>query len=148
MNSYRTVWAFTPDGFPHSDIHGSLDICSSPWLFAACHVLRRLKVPRHSPCALCNLTFLVLVDNPDTCFKVSFNKRSLYPFRTSDTRYAEFSFSFGSSQCLSYLRFSYAVFKVRRLSSCLAALLSFRKVVETTRFELVTSCVQGRRSPI
>ena len=29
-------------GFPHSDIHGSKDICSSPWLFAACHVLLRL----------------------------------------------------------------------------------------------------------
>ena len=29
-------------GFPHSDIHGSKDICSYPWLFAACHVLPRL----------------------------------------------------------------------------------------------------------
>ena len=27
-----------PAGFPHSDIHGSKDICSSPWLFAAYHV--------------------------------------------------------------------------------------------------------------
>ena len=39
-------------GFPHSDIHGSKDMCSSPWLFAACHVLLRLQVPGHSPCAL------------------------------------------------------------------------------------------------
>ena len=32
-----------PDtGFPHSDICGSRDICSSPQLFAACHVLLRL----------------------------------------------------------------------------------------------------------
>ena len=44
-------------GFPHSDIHGSKDICSSPWLFAAYHVLLRLLVPRHSPYALCSLTF-------------------------------------------------------------------------------------------
>ena len=29
-------------GLPHSDIRGSRDICSSPRLFAACHVLRRL----------------------------------------------------------------------------------------------------------
>ena len=29
-------------GFPHSDIHGSTVICTSPWLFAACHVLLRL----------------------------------------------------------------------------------------------------------
>ena len=39
-------------GFPHSDISGSLDICSSPKLFAAYHVLHRLSVPRHPPCAL------------------------------------------------------------------------------------------------
>ena len=38
--------------FPHSDIHGSLVICTSPWLFAAYHVFRRLLVPRHPPCAL------------------------------------------------------------------------------------------------
>ena len=43
-------------GFPHSDIHGSRDICSSPWLFAAYHVFRRLLVPRHPPCALFSLT--------------------------------------------------------------------------------------------
>ena len=38
--------------FPHSDIHGSQVICTSPWLFAAYHVFRRLLVPRHPPCAL------------------------------------------------------------------------------------------------
>ena len=42
--------------FPHSDIHGSKDICSSPWLFAAYHVFHRLLVPRHPPCALISLT--------------------------------------------------------------------------------------------
>ena len=47
-------------GFPHSDIHGSRLICSSPWLFAACHVLHRLLMPRHSPCALFSLTYLRL----------------------------------------------------------------------------------------
>ncbi len=49
----------TAGGFPHSDICGSPDICSSPQLFAACHVLLRLPVPRHPPCALLRLTFLV-----------------------------------------------------------------------------------------
>ena len=39
-------------GFPHSDISGSMDICSSPKLFAAYHVFHRLLVPRHPPCAL------------------------------------------------------------------------------------------------
>ena len=35
-----------------------MDICSSPQLFAAYHVLLRLLVPRHPPCALCNLTLV------------------------------------------------------------------------------------------
>ena len=43
-------------GFPHSDISGSMDICSSPKLFAAYHVFHRLLVPRHPPCALFCLT--------------------------------------------------------------------------------------------
>ena len=43
-------------GFPHSDISGSMDICSSPKLFAAYHVFHRLLVPRHPPCALLRLT--------------------------------------------------------------------------------------------
>ena len=43
-------------GFPHSDIRGSWDICSSPRLFAAYHVFLRLSVPRHPPCALFSLT--------------------------------------------------------------------------------------------
>ena len=45
-------------GFPHSDICGSMDICSSPQLFAAYHVFLRLLVPRHPPCALISLTIL------------------------------------------------------------------------------------------
>ena len=49
-----------PCGFPHSDICGSTLICSSPQLFAAYRVLHRLPVPRHSPCALSNLTKLAL----------------------------------------------------------------------------------------
>ena len=41
--------------FPHSEIRGSKLICSSPRLIAACHVLRRLPMPRHSPYALLRL---------------------------------------------------------------------------------------------
>ena len=49
-------------GLPHSDIHGSMVICTSPRLLAAYHVLLRLWEPRHPPYALSN--FLLL--NP--CF--------------------------------------------------------------------------------
>ena len=47
-----TLTEVSSAGFPHSDISGSLDMCSSPKLFAAYHVFHRLLVPRHPPCAL------------------------------------------------------------------------------------------------
>ena len=53
----RTIPEYCSGGFPHSEISGSTDICSSPKLIAACHVLLRLLMPRHSPCALYSLTF-------------------------------------------------------------------------------------------
>ena len=59
---FHTLWigvwmtGVCPAGFPHSDICGSMDICSSPQLFAAYHVFLRLLVPRHPPCALYSLT--------------------------------------------------------------------------------------------
>ena len=60
---HRTLWIgvrflwYCHRGFPHSDISGSMLICSSPKLFAAYHVLHRLLMPRHSPCALISLTY-------------------------------------------------------------------------------------------
>ena len=44
--------------FPNSDICGSRYICYCPQLFAACHVLRRLPMPRHPPYALLRLNSL------------------------------------------------------------------------------------------
>ena len=54
----RTLLEVCSSGFPHSEIPGSMLICSSPRLIAACHVLLRLLMPRHSPCALSSLTFV------------------------------------------------------------------------------------------
>lgn len=59
---FHTLWigvwihAVCACGFPHSEICGSMDICSFPQLFAAYHVFHRLLVPRHPPCALFRLT--------------------------------------------------------------------------------------------
>src|SRR5215468_5437561 len=39
-------------GLPHSEIPGSTIARISPGLFAACHALHRLSVPRHPPDAL------------------------------------------------------------------------------------------------
>ena len=53
---HRTMTAYCAAVLPHSEISGSTLICSSPKLIAACHVLHRLLMPRHSPCALSSLT--------------------------------------------------------------------------------------------
>ena len=52
-----TLTEYCSAGFPHSEICGSKLMCSSPQLIAACRVLHRLLMPRHSPCALISLTF-------------------------------------------------------------------------------------------
>ena len=54
-------------GFPHSDISGSKDICSSPKLFAAYHVFHRLLVPRHPPYALISITNLLSSTGMNDC---------------------------------------------------------------------------------
>ena len=53
------IYGSSPYVFPHSEICGSKLICSSPQLIAACHVLLRLLMPRHSPYALFRLNFLL-----------------------------------------------------------------------------------------
>ena len=60
-----------PAGLPHSEIRGSMAICASPRLFAAYHVLLRLREPRHPPSAL---TYFLLswhfsrrIDSPSAC---------------------------------------------------------------------------------
>ena len=49
---FSPVSVLQTDGLPHSDISGSIPVCSSPELFAAYHVLLRLLKPRHPPYAL------------------------------------------------------------------------------------------------
>ena len=70
---FHTLWigvwmpGVCPAGFPHSDISGSLDICSSPKLFAAYHVFHRLLVPRHPPYALISITNLLSSTGMNDC---------------------------------------------------------------------------------
>ena len=53
---FSTLYRPTSVGSPIRKSTDITDICSSPWLIAACHVLHRLLMPRHSPCALYSLT--------------------------------------------------------------------------------------------
>ena len=63
-----TLTEVSSAGFPHSDISGSMDMCSSPKLFAAYHVFHRLLVPRHPPCALTTLTVAGTIESFDSLF--------------------------------------------------------------------------------
>ena len=152
-------------GFPHSEICGSMDICSYPQLIAACHVLLRLLMPRHSPCALSSLTSL------GSPFEL--NYMSFFP----EIEYSCLPF-YGKTHSSSL---HCSVFKVQRrhlsmslvglgglepptsrLSGVRSSLLSYKPIpsqvcalttlflhplVEMRRIELLTSCVQSRRSP-
>ena len=62
----RTLTEYCSAGFPHSEIRGLTLMCSSPRLIAACHVLLRLLMPRHSPCALCSLTSPAPASSPSS----------------------------------------------------------------------------------
>ena len=105
-----------PGGLPHSDIPGSKGICPSPGLFAACHVLLRLREPRHPPCALCRSVFsyirLRLMCFAFLRFDQARNARLLYSF----------VFSFFSLSRLSSL--ADPVNKVHTATSPIASIMS------------------------
>ena len=83
----RRLLEYCSSGFPHSVIPGSMLMCSSPRLIAACHDLLRLLMPRHSPCALISLTsdvgspphLLILKNYVHLTEKFNFGLLSFYP---------------------------------------------------------------------
>src|ERR1700722_2750075 len=76
----RSDWSDIPCRVPGFPIRTSTDrslVGSSPWLFAASHVLLRLQAPRHPPLALCSL------ENKDARARYGILKgRALPPFGT------------------------------------------------------------------
>ncbi len=112
----------TVRGFPHSDIFGSTPVSGSPKLFAACHVLHRLLLPRHPPSAL---YYLNRVIRPCSNALPSFTSNPRVPSRIGP-------FSLSSYSLVNELRPTPAPVLVR---------------VEMSGLEPPTSCVQGRRSP-
>ena len=58
---HLTIYDSSSYVFPHSEICGSRLICSSPQLIAACHVLLRLLMPRHSLYALLSLNSSIVM---------------------------------------------------------------------------------------
>ena len=125
-------------GFPHSEIPGSKPACGSPRLIAACHVLHRLLAPRHSPYALSSLT------------KCSLHLTALCVVKkTTDCRI----FSCQKTQNLFALRGPPSRVALRRTTSLglpnrsNARCQAWRRLVENTGIEPVTSWLQTRRSP-
>ena len=51
-SSLRMIHGLQPCGLPHSEMSGSMVVCTYPNLIAAYHVLLRLPEPRHPPFAL------------------------------------------------------------------------------------------------
>ena len=125
-------------GFPHSEISGSKLICSSPQLIAACHVLHRLPVPRHSPCALSSLTFCLGL------FWFLFLSKFFAWIKDSSLKtIVDESFDSYLIFCLLYHLFScYSFFKVQWW-----VIPQKMRLVEMRRIELLTPCLQGRCSP-
>ena len=76
-SALQTVPVLQTGGFPHSDISGSIPVCSSPELFAAFHVLLRLLKPRHPPYAL--ICFLCLSRLEIVSFRPLLLPRYLFP---------------------------------------------------------------------
>ena len=134
MYSLYDTWGF-PCVFPHSEISGSLAMCAYPKLIAAYHVLHRLLMPRHSPCALCSLTYSVKIFQSFAfnitkniswltsqyvlklyIIHVQFSKNKIYSYKLSITT---------STSSLCYSRIRYVPFLIRRLRVLLVPNESF-----------------------
>ena len=152
--------------FPHSDISGSMDICSSPKLFAAYHVFHRLLVPRHPPCALISLTFWFIALNHRAVFtRVIFRYLFLVNCFGYDFLFASPAF-LPLRQILNHITSDVLIFSYHRIFNMqfsrymvhwanaltlnIAFALSHTQAfvqMEMERFELLTPCLQGRCSP-
>ena len=97
--SYFIHYRIPCGGFPHSEISGSKLICSSPKLFAAYHVLHRLLMPRHSPCALISLTSRsYYIDSPNLV---------LYYSRIMQAQFQKFTFRLAKIVLFTLLKIIY-----------------------------------------
>ncbi len=85
---YRSNNRELSGGLPHSEIHGSKLILSSPWLIAEYHVFHRLLLPRHSPNAL--LALDLIQKKKDTTFFVLPPNRLLEDMNSSGLRPSQF----------------------------------------------------------
>ena len=157
--TYLIQYMLTDLHLPGCPIRKSSDITSaydSPKLIAVNHVLLRLPVPRHSPCALCSLTSFFMRSSFEiveffTRLKIVF----YYPFLF--LKYCVFSrrstqYPISRLSCISLFSFQGALpdsFKpgFQYLNSCLNTEIRFqKKLVGLNGLEPSTSRLSGGRS--
>ena len=144
---HRTILRYCLSGFPHSEISGSMLICSSPKLIAACRVLHRLLMPRHSPCALFSLTYGLLVL---LAFLQNYagNSSEEYFEIVSTLNYLKFHNIFAfCSQRFRAVPSVALLLSSSSLFSFQGAVSGVAPVVEISGFEPLTPCLQSRCSP-
>ena len=137
LSNYEFIEQYhTCGGLPHSDIHGSKGVRTSPWLFAAYYVLHRLSVPRHPPDALLRLIFSSQQQQDSSCRHTQNKNNSLHLriFSFSDVRNDKFKEFYNLVKFL-YL---YPIYSFKDQQTFL---------VEVNGIEPMTSCLQSTRSP-
>ena len=147
LRAIRAVTGSLPPGCPIRISAAVAGICPLPRLFAAYHVLRRLREPRHPPCALVYSVYLRYAlrsyrRRVPFCFAFARYRIQLHPEGCGCLRRSLFSrfvsfLSPPSRQCLPRRGCG------TRDSSLVIVLVS---VVENNGFEPLTPCVQSRCS--
>ena len=133
-------------GLPHSEIFGSINMCLSPKLIAAYHVLLRLWEPRHSPYAL-NLLIVLFCSLMSYYKSTAFSKpvfNSKLP-KPNPKNTANLYFIICFSRILNF-NMSMNVSISNQNSRDWKSKITLMIVVENIGVEPMTSCVQGRRS--
>ena len=131
---HRAVRGFYPRGFPHSEIPGSKPACGSPRLIAACHVLLRLLLPRHPPCALSSLT-TKFTQHTAALFR---SQSHCHPERSMISREAR------KHAKSSDLVFDFSQATTRRLNSMGLLILLLARLLQLQRFTVLPSQGQPR----
>ena len=141
MNSLYGHCPCRQRGFPIRKSTDIMRICRSPWLIAACRVLHRLSVTRHSPCALLSLTFLRFGPGSHHFARILNREKSFQLIAIN------LCATFRLHRLLAFL-IHIKMFRVIQFSRYKRNSASVqRTVVEMRGIEPLTPCLQGRCSP-
>ena len=142
--NYFIHYTLTDLHLPGCPIRISPDITSaydSPKLFAVNHVLHRLPVPRHSPCALCSLTFLMRFSKLWVEFFTRWKCNLITLFLLNTVPFQDGRYSILSLVCLALLC---SVFKVRFSDFRCQTLKSFFRLNPEFKQKTIAFCLKSK----